>query len=150
MISRYLNYFRQATGCVFFEPAVESNLSKINHELTTRNFAPIPEEYYNFLKLTDGLIFNGIELYGSVPHYRELKEYTFPNLITVNEYYLNYDYFIRKLVIGRISENLLLYNENEKVYTIADRINLRPILECESFVAFLKIFYDHALPPNER
>ena len=72
------------------------------------------------------------------------------NLITANEYYLSYDYFIRKLVIGRISENLLLYNENEKVYTIADRINLRPILECESFVAFLKIFYDHALPPNER
>lgn len=150
MISRYLNYFRQITGNTFFEPAVESNLNKINMELTNRKFASIPDEYRNFLKLSDGLIINGIEFYGTMPHYREEKEYTFPNLITVNEYYLSYDYFIHKLVIGRISENLLLYNEAEKVYTITDRINLRPILECDSFVAFLKIFYDHALPQNER
>ncbi len=150
MISRYLNHFRQAPGNVFFEPAVERNLNKINIELTNRNFAPIPDEYRNFLKLTDGLIFNGIEFYGCMPHYREEKEYTFPNLITVNEYYLSYDYFIRKLVIGRISENLLLYNDAEKVYTITDRINLRPILECESFIAFLKIFYEHAIPAENR
>ena len=67
----------------------------------------------------------------------------FPNLITVNEYYLNYDYFIRKLVIGRISENILLYDGAENVYSVTDRINLRPVIEAENLAAFLKIFYDH-------
>ena len=134
MISRYLNHFRQLPGSVVFEPAVDANLTKIDAELTARNFSAIPGEYRNFLKLNDGLIFNGIEFYGSIPHYREERNYTFPNLITVNEYYLNYDYFIRKLVIGA-----------ENVYSVTDRINLRPVIETESLAAFLKIFYDHAV-----
>ena len=145
MISRYLNHFRQLPGSVVFEPAVDANLTKIDAELTARNFSAIPGEYRNFLKLNDGLIFHGLEFYGSIPHYREERNYTFPNLITVNEYYLNYDYFIRKLVIGRISENILLYDGAENVYSVTDRINLRPVIETESLAAFLKIFYDHAV-----
>ena len=137
MISRYLNHFRQSPGSVIFEPAVDANLTRIDAELTSRNFSAIPGEYRNFLKLNDGLIFNGIEFYGSIPHYREKKNYTFPNLITVNEYYLNYDYF------GRISENILLYDGAENVYSVTDRINLRPVIEAENLAAFLKIFYDH-------
>ena len=143
MISRYLNHFRQSPGSVVFEPAVDANLTRIDAELTSRNFSAIPGEYRNFLKLNAKRKRNGIEFYGSIPHYREKKNYTFPNLITVNEYYLNYDYFIRKLVIGRISENILLYDGAENVYSVTDRINLRPVIEAENLAAFLKIFYDH-------
>lgn len=60
MISRYLNHFRQLPGSVVFEPAVDANLTKIDAELTARNFSAIPGEYRNFLKLNDGLIFNGM------------------------------------------------------------------------------------------
>ena len=42
MISRYLNHFRQSPGSVVFEPAVDANLTKIDAELTTRNFPPFP------------------------------------------------------------------------------------------------------------
>lgn len=73
MISRYLNHFRQSPGSVVFEPAVDANLTRIDAELTSRNFSAIPGEYQNFLKLNDGLIFNGIEFYGSIPHYREKR-----------------------------------------------------------------------------
>ena len=143
MISRYLNHFRQSPGSVVFEPAVDANLTRIDAAHTSTKFYAITGENRKFIKLKERLIFNGIEFYGSIPHYREKKNYTFPNLITVNEYYLNYDYFIRKLVIGRISENILLYDGAENVYSVTDRINLRPVIEAENLSAFLKIFYDH-------
>lgn len=44
-----------------------------------------------------------------------------------------------------ISENILLYDGAENVYSVTDRINLRPVIETESLAAFLKIFYDHAV-----
>ncbi len=150
MIEHYLKYFQRLPGSVVFEPALEANLVKIDNELTERKFSAIPKEYRNFLQSNDGLIFNGVEFYGSVPHYREEKNYTFPNLITVNEYYLNYDYFIRKLVIGRISENILVYDGAENTYAITDRINLRPVIETENLAAFLKIFYNHAAAAAKR
>lgn len=145
MINDYITHFRSLPGCITFEPAIEANLIKVEAELNSRSFAAVPEDYKTFLKLSDGLIFNGVELYGSIPHYRPNKEYTFPNLITANETYINYDYFTRKLVIGRISESILLYDSENHIFSVIDRINLRPRVEVNNFPDFLKIFYEHSL-----
>lgn len=142
MVNQYLTYFKNVPCSVAFAPATEANIIKIEAELTCRNFASIPEEYKTFLKLTDGISFNGIEFYGTTQHYRQEKDYTFPDLISVNKEYLNYDFFINKIIIGGISESLLLYDQTNKTYTITDRTNLRPHMEVNTFTDLLKIFYN--------
>lgn len=145
MISKYVNFFRAKNGCVTFEPASDEDIEHVEAELTTRGFANIPSDYKVFLKLTNGLTYNGIEFFGTSPHYRPEKDYTFPDIISESKQYINYDFFTQKIIIGRISENILLYDKKNDYYGIVDRTNLRSRIEVETFLEFIKIFYDISL-----
>lgn len=126
-------------GCITFKASNENDIEIINAYLNHQNFSDIPPEYVEFLYLSDGLIFNGIELFGTESHQRSEKNYTFPSLKDVNAKYIPYDFFTRKLVLGRISEAIILFDKKNGVYAIVDRINLRSRIETASFCEILKI-----------
>lgn len=142
MVNRYFDIFKSHQECVSFAPADEKQLKESNRWLLSHGFSEIPDEYKSFLQLTNGFTFNGIEFYGTVPHPRPEKDYIFPDLVSVNKYYLNYDFFNSKIVIGRLSENILLYDSKLKCYAFTDRINLRSRIEFESFTQMLDRFVE--------
>lgn len=129
MIENLLSLAKHQNGSITFLPSPSEEIIKTNAFLTSQNFAEIPTDYQEFLKLSNGFIYNGIELMGTVPHPRPDKRYIFPDLIQINKPYIKYDYFDGKLLIGTLSESFMLYDSAEQIYAVLDRINLRSRIE---------------------
>ncbi len=142
MISRCLNVFKQKNGCVTFSPADDKKINMINTVLTDNGFSELPDEYKVFLKLSDGFIYNGLELYGTVSHNRKEKEYVFPDLASIAKTYADYDFFRNKTVLGRISESIIFYDKQTDSYAVADRINLLSRAEYPTFSDIMKIYME--------
>lgn len=117
--------------CTVFPPAEPEEIAAAGNYLVSRGLAAVPAGYAEFLRLSDGMSFDGVEFYGAVPKKR--REYTFPDLKTAGEPYYKYEYFKNKIVIGRLSESIILYNANEDIYALIDRVNLRSRVEWASF-----------------
>lgn len=117
--------------CTVFPPAEPGEIAAAGNYLVSRGLAAVPAEYAEFLQLSDGMSFDGVEFYGTAPQQR--KHYVFPDLKTAAEPYCKYEYFKNKIVIGRLSESIILYNANEDIYALIDRVNLRSRVEWASF-----------------
>lgn len=120
-------------GCVIFLPGSEEEIKNTNSFLNCYHFSEIPEDYQEFLMLSNGFICNGIELMGTLTQQRLEKKYIFPDITQINKPYAQYDYFVGKLIIGRLSESLIVYDHKNNLYAVIDRINLRSRLEVGSF-----------------
>ena len=117
--------------CTVFPPAEPKEIAAAGSYLVSRGMAAVPAEYDAFLRLSSGMSFDGVEFYGAVPQQR--KQYVFPDLKTAAEPYCKYDYFKNKIIIGRLSESIILYNADEDIYALIDRVNLRSRMEWPTF-----------------
>lgn len=142
MIKDYVKNFSQFSGCITFPPCTEESVTHASTLLSASGFSPIPQEYKEFLKITDGLSYNGIEFFGSRSHNRPEKGYTFPDLAASTFHYRDYDFFRKKIILGRISESMIFYDKLSNHYAIADRLTLRSRKEVKSFAEILRIFLD--------
>lgn len=142
MISRCLNILKTQKSCVTFSPAEDKNINLINTMLADNGFSELPDEYKVFLKLSDGFIYNGLELYGTTTHNRKEKGYVFPDLASIAKTYADYDFFRNKTVLGRISESIIFYDKQSDSYAVADRINLLSRAEYPTFSDIMQIYME--------
>ncbi len=136
MIKEYVEQIKNKDGCVYFAPAKAEDIEAINNKMKEFLFAEIPAEYKEFLSLTNGIIYDGIEFFGCRPQIR--NNYTFPDLIKINQPYSEYAYFSDKIIIGRISESFIVYNSPSNDYAMIDRLNLLTRSEEDSFTELFK------------
>lgn len=125
---------------ITFLPCSENEIIKMSALLSASGFSSIPGEYKEFLRITDGFSYNGLEFFGIQNHNRPNKQYTFPDIAASTFHYKGYAYFKNKIVLGRISEALICYDKNTDDYTIVDRVSLRPLNGSKTFADLLKIF----------
>lgn len=148
---KYFEQIKKFPDCITFTPCAESEISKASSLLAASGFCALPEEYKEFLKLSDGLSYNGLEFFGIQNHNRTLKKYTFPDIAASTFHYKGYAFFKRKLVIGRISEALICYDKNSDDYIIVDRVSLRPLNGGKTLADLFKIFLNiFALSNNNK
>lgn len=138
MINKLLTRLKEFPGCITFPPASPAETEQTAAVLCSYGFAALPPDYAGFLSLSNGLIVNGIELMGSLPHHRPQKKYIFPDLLQINRPYARYEYFKGRLLLGSLSESLIIYDEINKLYAVKDRINLRSRLEVRSTAEILQ------------
>lgn len=140
MIDKLLAKFKSQPGCVTFAPAAAQDLKNCSKTLCQNDSPPIPDAYAAFLGLSDGLSFDGIELFSCQPHLRTSGDYTFPDLVSMNKPYKRYDFFRSRLILGRTSESVIIYHAEDNSYALIDRINLRRRLEVSAFAELLQEF----------
>ena len=114
---------------ICFTGANDEQIASISQKLLKNNIPSIPESYINFLKTSNGLSFDGIELFGTEDIPREEKKYIFPSLFSSNQDFSNYEFFINKLIIGITSENFIIYDSETKKYSTIDAISLHTLEE---------------------
>lgn len=137
VLETLLNRFRTA-GAVLIEPAGEQIISPFRMTLA-RNKIPQPApDFFKFLALTDGLIFNGLKFYGVQTHQREEKNYTFPSLLEINMGFLERNRSHEFVILGENNEDLIVYHIKEKNYQLIDKTDLFPEL---SFPRFYDVLY---------
>ena len=100
MLTRILNTLKK-DDAVFFDPVDERSLRFISSLLSSHRFPPVPVDYIALLKQTDGLSWNGVELYGTRANDRESAGYTLPGLIEANLEFQQVPPMRGKLLLGR-------------------------------------------------
>ncbi len=140
MIKNIIDIIKNKAGSVSFSPATKEEITLADNRFNDNIFAKIPAEYKEFLTISDGLIYDGIEFFGCQPHQR--KKYVFPDIYTINKAYAQYSYFDSKIIIGRLSEGFIIYDAQNDVYTSTDRINLYTRQEEKSLYKLMLHLFD--------
>ena len=125
-------------GGTLFPPASDKALNFVNHILKSHGFSALPKEYEEFLKVTDGIIWDGIELSGTRSEERKKNNYNFPGLIEINLDFMSIDALRGTLVLGRASEELFAYDTLRGKFILIDRLDLTAHSEYPDFVSILK------------
>ena len=124
MLNPSLAKICRQTGCITFSGCSAKDIDNANTELSRNGFCTLPEEYAEFLKSYNGVIYDGLELLGTVPHKRVQKDYTFNSILDINRRYSQIDYFSQKIILGELPESFLIYDAETRAYEIVDRLNL--------------------------
>ena len=127
-------------GAVMFPPAKEDDIRLLRLTLARHKLPTLPMDYVQFLNLTDGLLWNGMQFYGVQAHNRDNLGYTLPGLLEVNM-----DYASRKrrqdfLVLGEVDEDLIVYAPKEKTYQLVDKMDLLAELNLPRFFDVVYLF----------
>ena len=122
---------------ICFTGANDEQIASISQKLLKNNIPSIPETYISFLKTSNGLSYDGTELFGTEDIPREEKKYIFPSLFSSNQDFSNYEFFINKLIIGITSENFIIYDSENTKYLIIDAISLHPLEEFSDLTELL-------------
>lgn len=129
-------------GSVLFPGADDRSIRFVASMLTAHRFAPIPLQYATFLKETDGLLWNGVEFFGTRAVERDHLGYIFPGLIEANMELLNYDVMRGSLLLGRASEEIFVYSSHDREYLILDRTDFTANARCSTFQEIFYIFME--------
>ena len=141
MLKRILETLKKDDG-VFFPPVDDRSLRFVASMLSSHHFPMIPKDYIELLKQTDGLVWNGIELYGTRANDRETMGYTLPGLIEANLEYANVPQMRGKLLLGRASEELFVYDTTDQKYHILDRLDFQVSCSFQTFSEAVYLFVD--------
>ncbi len=141
MLSRILETLKK-NQAVFFPPVDDRSLRFLSSLLSSHHFPALPPDYVALLKQTDGLSWNGIELYGSRANDRETRGYTLPGLMEANMEFSNAAPMRGKLVLGRAAEELFIYDSMDQRYHIVNRMDFTVSCSFSTFSEAVYLFVD--------
>lgn len=137
MIKSLLEKILAQNSCIYFPPSAEENVLLTNQQLSELGFASLPPDFTILLSVCDGFYYDGLEILGVKPHPRPVKNYIFAGLAEVNRPFAEYAFFKGKVIIGRMSENIIVYDDVNKLFAIIDRVNLCSQVEFSDFGSLL-------------
>lgn len=141
MLSRILNSLKK-DNATFFPPVDERSQRFVSSLLASHRLPPLPLDYVALLKHTDGLSWNGIELYGTRANDREALGYTLPGLIEANLDYAHAAPMRGKLLLGRAAEELFVYDSMDQQFHIINRFDFSIGASFSTFSEALYLFVD--------
>ncbi len=119
MLSQVINKLK-VLGATTFPKAKEADISKTNQILQENGFAILPDDYISLINISDGFIWDSVEVYGI--NKQERENYTFNDIASTNISLIQFKFLHKRLVIGRSSENIIIYCPNKKQYLLIDRV----------------------------
>ena len=140
-INTILNSMYQHYAMVF-PPTPIMEIQRASISLVKQGLIQIPTDYVQFLSITDGLSWTGLELFSIYEH--ERKDCVFPG-IQLLSYQKQIDLkglFPKSLVLGFAPEQLILYTALQKEYIIINRYTFSPIIKLPRFADVLYFYWE--------
>ena len=140
-INTLLNNMYQNYAQVF-SPASLMDIQRVSIQLVRQGLIQIPNDYIQLLEITDGLSWNGLELFSI--HEHERKDCVFPSLQLL-PYQGTQDLkslFPKALILGLAHEHFILYEAPKKAYTIVDRYTYAPVVRLPRLADVLYFYWD--------
>ncbi len=125
---------------VFYPPAKYTDIHKVNTDLVHNNLAPLPQDYINLLLLTNGLFYNGLELFATEEHEREKGAFFHRSIPQMQHLHANNPIFKGKILLAQAPEEFILYDFKSKEYVLIDRYNYATFARFPSFLDILYFF----------
>ena len=130
------------TYALVFPSANIMDIQRTSIQLVKQGFIQIPADYVQFLSTTDGLNWNGLELFSI--HEHERKDCVFPSiqLLPYQTTQNLKDLFSKSLILGFAPEHFILYEASKKEYMIIDRYTYMPIVKLPRLADVLYFYWD--------
>lgn len=127
-------------SAVFFSPAKYADIHMVNTILTRTGLAPLPQDYINLLLLTNGLFYNGLELFATEEHEREKGAFFHRGIPQMQRIYSENPIINNKILLAQAPEELVVYDFRKKEYLIIDRYTYSTIVRFPQFLDVLYFF----------
>ena len=127
---------------MFFPPATVMDIQRTSIQMVKQGLIQIPADYVQFLSITDGLNWNGLELFSI--HEHERKDCVFPSL-QLQPYQATQNLkalFPKSLILGFASEHFILYESSKKEYAIVNRYTYTPVVKLPRLADVLYFYWD--------
>ena len=95
----------------------------LSHSVSKFNYK-IPVEYLDFLRIVDGLFYNGIQIYATKAVIEMPQNITIEGFVEANEMWKNDERKKRYIVFAESGDALYVHNLNNNNYEYVDRITL--------------------------
>lgn len=130
-MQNFINKINQISGIVTDSSLIPAQIIRCQKQLKQNNIAPVPDEYLQLLRFSNGLRGNGSLLAGIYPENPE-----FPDLLRLN---LRVRHpLCRDLIILGVNEmDYLGYNHKWQVYQIIDKDDFEVLEEYHELTAAL-------------
>ena len=116
-----------------FRSVTLSEAQAMSIALVKAGFKRIPRGYLRFLNLSDGLTWQGLELFGCAGHERVGTVFNQPNLLEYQTKYAQGVFFAHRLVLGRLTEALIAYNFDNHCYELIHRDSMLVMIKFPRF-----------------
>ena len=125
-----------------FPPAEIMDIQRTSISLVKQGLVQIPNDYIQFLTVTDGLNWNGLELFSI--HEHERKDCVFPSiqLLPYQSTQNLKSLFPKSLILGLGPEHLILYEASKKEYAIINRYTYAPVVSLPRFADVLYFYWE--------
>ena len=140
-VNTLLNGMYQNYASVF-SPVGLMDIQRVSIQLVKQGLVQFPNDYIQFLEITDGLSWNGLEFFSI--HEHERKDCVFPNiqLLSYQATQNLKSMFPKSLVLGMAPEHLILYEAPQKEYTIVDRYTYAPVIKLPRLADVLYFYWE--------
>ncbi len=104
-----------------FAPQSVMTIQRLSIALVKKGSIQIPADYVQFLTMSDGLSWNGLELFSIEAHERKDTVFPQPTLLNAQEELSVKKLFPKTLVVGTAPEELIVYFNETHAYHILNR-----------------------------
>lgn len=127
-------------SAVFFPGMQITEIQKKSVQFVKKSMPKIPMDYTAFLELTDGLSWNGLELYGIHEHERNKGAFKHVGIFQAYETHQSNPLLTKKLVLGEAPEELIVFYQTQNEYQIIDRYTYQVIIKLPRFFDVLYFY----------
>lgn len=138
---RTLNHILQVlykNYAVVFPPVKTEEAQRASIALVKAGLPAIPRDYVRFTEATNGLFWNGLELFGLSEQKRGQGAFVHTGISQTYAGFATNPLLRKKLVLGWAPEELIVYAPVEREYQIIDRFRYEIVLR---FPRFLDVLY---------
>ena len=122
------------TGALIIKGAVDEELTRCDRDLTSISAPKLPPEYIQFLKIANGMSWNGFEFFGTYQVTVKKTGYILQDIVTMNDKMRSRKFgFGDLLLLGRFDDDIYIYNPKTEQYQALDSLTL---IEVESYDTF--------------
>ena len=123
---------------VVFPPIDPKRAQQTSVKLVKAGVPPIPLDYIGFLALSNGLSWNGMDLFALENIPREKGAFYHPGILQNMVFCQNNTLMKKKLLLGTGWEELLIYDFTTKTYSLIDRYSYDTVVSFPTFLDVLK------------
>lgn len=123
---------------VLFPPADYREIQEISQALVQMGLVPLPGDYSDFLLLTNGLFWNGLEIFATTEQERNNGAFFHRGIFQMQKVLLANNGLKNKIVFAMAPEEYIAYDIQRKEYQIIDRYSYTVFVK---FPRFSDILY---------
>ncbi len=123
-----------------YPPAEPDEINKVYFGLLQNGFGRLPSDYRSFLMLTDGLFWNGLELFATREHERDNGAYFHRGILQQQARFATNPALHKKIILGLSPEEIIAYDVVRKEYQVIDRYSYTAFIKFPGFADILYFY----------